>query len=82
MGTNIAEIVSATNRNIALGIVEKNTNRNVLAKASGIPRTTFDRKLDGHADFTLKELGQIAQALGLHLGQILPVQLIKAPDAA
>jgi len=80
MATNIAEVISATNRNIRIGIADKNTTRNGLARASGLAPSTFNRKLDGHAEFTLKELGQIADALDLELKDILPQDLIA--DAA
>jgi len=82
MATNYtAEITSATHRNILLGIVDKDTSKNAVARKAGIPTTTFDRKLNGHGDFTLRELGYIAAALGLTLGDILPTELL-TKDAA
>lgn len=76
METNDGDITATTNRNILLGIAELGTNRNAVARKSGIPLTTFNRKLDGHTDFTLRELGQIAKALDRQLVDILPSELI------
>jgi len=76
MESKAAEITSATNRNILLGIAEKSTTRNAVARESGIPLTTFNRKLDGHTDFTLRELGSIAAALDRQLADILPSELL------
>jgi len=78
---NTAVITTATNQNILLGIVKQNTTKNAVARNSGIPATTFNRKVDGKADFTLRELGAVADALGLTLADILPVKLL-AKDAA
>lgn len=83
MGTNIAEVVSATNRNIRHVIADKDTTKNAIAVRAGIPSTTFARKLrDSGGGFTLRELGQIAEALDLELSEILPQNLIKTPVAA
>lgn len=77
MATNTtAEITSATNENILLHILRKNTSRNALARSAGLAPTTFNRKIDGHNDFTLRELGSIAEALNVQLDKILPVNLI------
>ena len=81
MEMNDGDIIATTNRNIILGIVETDTSRNAVARKSGIPLTTFNRKLDGHKDFTLRELGQIANALDKQLGDILPLEIITR-DAA
>jgi len=35
-----------------------------LSEKSGVPRTTLDRKLNGHADFSVREVKAIAEALG------------------
>ena len=69
-----AAVAAATSRNIKLGLLDKNLSRNALAIRAGIPSTTFTRKLNCPADFTLRELGQVAQALELKL-----LDLIKDP---
>lgn len=76
METNDGDITATTNRNILLGIAELGTNRNAVARRAGIPLTTFNRKLGGHTDFTLRELGQIAKALDRQLADILPSELL------
>jgi len=46
--------------------------KNGLAKAIGTPRTTFNRKLDGHAQFTLVELFAISKLTKTPIGDFLP----------
>lgn len=83
METNSTAIVTAaTNHNILLGIVKHDTTKNAVARKAGIPMTTFDRKINGRSDFTLRELGAVAEALGLGLADILPVELLSHRDAA
>lgn len=83
METNNNGVITATtNHNILLAIVKQNSTKNAVARAAGIPSTTFNRKVDGKADFTLRELGDVAQALNLTLGDILPVNLLTAKAAA
>lgn len=81
MATNYSAVTTATNRNILLGILTKGTSKNATATKAGIPISTFNRKINNTGDFTLRELGQIAEALGLELADILPTELI-ARDAA
>lgn len=76
MEQDVTAISAATNRNILLGILEKGTTKNATAIKAGIASTTFNRKLNSTGDFTLRELGQIADALDLQLGDILPGELI------
>lgn len=78
MGKNIAELTSATNDTILHQIAKRNTNRNALAARAGVPSSTFNRKVDGHGEWTVKELAQIAEALDLELPEVL----LKAPEAA
>lgn len=54
----------------ALGLVESARRRrpevtdSALSTATGIPRTSLKRKLDGHDDFTLTQLASTCEALG------------------
>ena len=82
METSATQVTAVTNHNILLGIVKQSTTKNAVARKAGIPTTTFNRKVDGKADFTLRELGAVADALGLALADILPVNLITAKAAA
>jgi len=59
--------ISATARKIKLELVDQNLSRNALATRAGIPATSFTRKLDRPEQFTLKDLGNIAQALDIEL---------------
>jgi transcriptional regulator with XRE-family HTH domain len=49
---------------------------NGLATATGIPRNTLRRRLDGHAQFGVSEVAAIAGVLGVDVASLL------APDAA
>jgi predicted transcriptional regulator len=82
MENNTDEITSTVNTNILVGIVRRSISKNAVARNAGIPLTTFSRKVNGHGDFTLRELGAIAAAIDMELGDILPVDLIAARSAA
>jgi hypothetical protein len=62
--------ISAAARKIKLEIVDQNINRHALATKAGIPPTSFTRKLDHPEQFTLKDLGSIAQALEIQLADL------------
>lgn len=77
METNPSDVItSTTNTNILVAIAKSGSNKNKIARAAGIPLTTFSRKINGHGDFSLRELGNIAHALDRTLDQILPMELI------
>jgi hypothetical protein len=67
METEEAAVSAATSKRIKLGLIDKDLSRNALALKAGIPSTTFTRKLNCPADFTIRELGQVAQALDIKL---------------
>ena len=48
------------------------------AEAAGIPLTTYRRKLAGHTDFTVAELGKIADALNVAPSTLLPAAFASA----
>jgi len=77
---NTAVITTATNENILTEIKRLGTSKAAVAHNAGIAMTTFDRKMKRH-DFTIRELGAIAEALNLTLADIFPVALL-AKDAA
>ena len=64
-------ITATAKRNIIVSIVDKGLTRNAVAIKAGIPSTTFIRKLDHPEQFTLKDLGSIAQALEIELTELL-----------
>jgi len=82
METNATALSAATKQNILLGILEKGTTKNATALKANIASTTFTRKLNNPADFTLRELGQIAEALDLQLADVLPTEVISPGKAA
>lgn len=47
-----------------------------LAEATGIPRVTLIRRLNGHQSFTVNELASVAAHLG-----VLPSQLLRDAEA-
>lgn len=59
-------------------ITRHNISRNEMSKQSGIPYATLTRKLQGHSDFTVKELGKIAKVLGLTIGDLIPSEILEA----
>jgi len=72
----MTEISSAINRNIRFAFTEKGITKNAAATKAGIPISTFNRKLNSDGDFTLRELGKIAEALDRQLVDILPSELL------
>jgi len=83
MGTNhTAVVTAATNHNILLAIAKQKTTKNAVALEARIPKTTFNRKIDGVNDFTLAELGAVAEVLNLTLADILPAELLAHRSAA
>lgn len=48
------------------------------AEAAGIPLTTFRRKLTGHTDFTVTEIGHVANALNIAPAELLPAVFKRA----
>jgi DNA-binding phage protein len=73
MDTNetVAETVSVT-------VNQSGKSKLSIAKHAGIPYTTFTRKLEGHGDFTIRELGLIAAAMGLTLKHVIPAEMLAA----
>lgn len=44
---------------------------NGLATATGIPRNTLRRRIDGHQAFTVDQLASLSQALGVPVASLL-----------
>lgn len=59
-------------------ITRHGITRHALSQQAGIPYTTLTRKLEGHADFTIRELGNIAATLGITLGELIPTEILDA----
>lgn len=73
---NTDEITQAVTTNILVGIVRNGSSKNATATKAGIPISTFSRKLNGHGDFSLRELGMIAEALNLNFADLMPASLL------
>ena len=59
----------------------KNQTISGLAKDAAIAYSTFHRCMNGGADFTMPQLGRIADALEIHPAEIMPDHFINS-DAA
>lgn len=64
-------VVAATNRNILLEILTRGTSKNAIATRAGISTSSFHRKVTGKTDFTLRELGKVAEALEVKIEDII-----------
>lgn len=73
---NTDSVIRGVNTNILVGIVRNNSSKNATATKAGIPISTFSRKLNGHGDFSIRELGMIADALDLKLEDLLPMNFL------
>lgn len=60
----------------------KGESINNTAKLASIPYTTFHRKIDGIYDFTMSELGRLADALEIHPAEFMPDEFMANHKAA
>jgi len=61
----------------------KGESINNTAKLASIPYTTFHRKLDEDSayDFTMSELGRLADALEIHPTELMPEEFLNVEAA-
>ena len=71
MEPNNAAVVTATNRKILLEILTRGTSKNAIATRADISTSSFHRKVTGKTDFTLRELGRVAEALEVKIEDIV-----------
>jgi len=71
MGTESASLRAAITRNIDQALAKQEITRNALSYKAGIPKSTLYRNLDRPEQFKFAELGQIAEALGIPLTELL-----------
>ena len=57
---------------VAASILRSGRSKASVAAAAGIPRTTFQRKLDGYTEFSFGELLRIASVLGVPPATFVP----------
>lgn len=86
MKTDLMILTAETRQFIAARIEELLTaaerTKTWLAKHSGIPITTLERKLAGDADFTLPELARVARALDSEPHALIPPTFQPAVEPA
>ena len=71
MGTENDRIWPVITKNIEQALKNQGLNRNALASKSRIAKSTLYRNIDQPEKFTGRELGQIAEALGLPLEELI-----------
>jgi hypothetical protein len=57
---------------VAAAILRSGKPKSHIANASGIPLTTFMRKINGHTDFSLSEIDSVARSLGISCAILIP----------
>lgn len=71
MGIEEAGLSAAITKNIEQALENKNLTRNELATRACIAKSTLYRNMNRPENFTIREAGQIAEALNLGLIDIL-----------
>lgn len=71
MGTENARPKAAITRNIEQALDRQGLTRNALSDKADIPKSTLYRNLSRPDQFKFAELGQIAEALGIPLTELL-----------
>jgi len=67
---------------VASAILRAERSKKWTADRAGIAVTTFTRKVNGHADFTITELITIAHVLGIEAWQLVPDALRRSEGVA
>lgn len=57
---------------VAAAIHRSGKSQSAVALATGIPKTTLGRKINGHTDFTMTELVSIAFFLDTTIAELTP----------
>lgn len=71
MGIEEASLSAAITKNIEQALEDKNLTRNELAARACIAKSTLYRNMNRPENFTIREAGQIAEALDVGLIDIL-----------
>lgn len=61
---------------VAASILRSGQSKAAVAAAAGIPLTTFNRKINGHTEFTLGELLRIAGVLNIAPSTYMPTAFL------
>jgi transcriptional regulator with XRE-family HTH domain len=78
-GQNIAAEVAGR---VRAALAENDRTQAYLSRSTGIPITTLKRKLDGLADFTLRDIDRIARALKCPPKTLIPDAFRSEQDVA
>ena len=71
MGTESASHKAAITKNIDQALDKQNLTRYALVEKTGIPKSTLYRNLAKPEQFKFVELGQIAEALGMPITELI-----------
>lgn len=71
MGTESARLAAAITKNIEQALKDQDLTRNALSDKARIPKSTLYRNIERPEQFKFAELGQIAEALGIPLEEII-----------
>lgn len=63
---------------VAASILRSGRSKKSVAVESGIPETTFGRKINGHVEFTFGELLRIASVLDVSPAEFVPSAFVRA----
>ena len=63
---------------VAASILRSGRTKASVAAAAGIPHTTFNRKINGHAEFGFAELLRIAEVIEVSPSEFTPTAFVKA----
>ena len=66
---------------VAAEIARSQRSARFVARESGIPTATFDRKIHGRSDFSLTELITIARVLNVDLADFVPTEALHGSAA-
>lgn len=67
---------------VAASILRSGRSKSSVALAVGIPATTFNRKINGHVEFSFAELLRIAGELGVEPSCLVPTAFSQKRVAA
>lgn len=71
MDKNNPTLSALAARNIKIALADRDLKKTALANQAGIPTTSFDRKLKHPEQFTLKDIGSIAEALDIPFTELI-----------
>lgn len=78
MDTNTNQLATK----IAAEIGRSELSLNAIAAKAGIPRTTLKNRLSGRTDFTVREVGLLAEALRTTPSKLIPTEIMEGKAAA